>query len=974
MRVLVTRAEKEGRATAARLAALGHEAVLEPLTTIVATEDPGFPPAETLQAVTATSLNAVEVLAGRPAIEAFRDLPFLAVGARTAAAARDVGFADVHSADGDRRDLVKAIVSELDPEKGAILWLVGRDKAGDLVADLAPAGFTVMPVEVYRAEPAAHLGETTRAAIAEGEIDAALVFSPRSGEILLEKLAECGFSPGSLDFPVHVISEATAKPFRAAGWREVVVAASPDSDAMLATLRSPSSSAEVFGDQIRSTPMPPKSRKDTRSTTETEAATAAAESVETATDTVPATEPVAAVDKAAEAASEADRAEEAAFRARVEAAARAEAASRAEAAAPVVAPPPPPPRKRGFGVGGVLVATLLGGALGVGGSYGLALQGLLPGTGGGDARVAALETAMAGLKAQKPSADPATVERLAALEKRVGTLAAPAADTATLERVAGIEQYLREMAAKPAPVAGLDGAAAERLAALEKQIAGLAAPSAPSAATSAPAVVDLSAIEKRLAALEAAKPAAPTDLSGVEGRLAKLEASAKPSADLSGVEDRLARLEAVPQVRLPADLADRVAGLEAAAKARAESASASVAGALSGIAAEGASKQALAEMAGQVDRALGSLRESAGAEIAALKARIERLGGGIDAESRAMVERAGADAKALAARLGIETQAVADRLAAQTAATVEDLRKRNDELARGLTERMNALVAASDLEGRKRIDDLARAFSEKSAALSAALEAEAKKRGEETAAALKTLAGEIEAATGRLSALETTTKEAGSSGQKMVEKVGEAAAAAETKVGALENRLAGIEAEAEAARKARGEAVVVIALADLKSAVEAGRPFVTEFGVVDAAARGGVDLSALKPFAEKGVPTASGLRSGWAKVSRAAIAAGEIRESGGGVFDRLLSHATDMVKVRQPGDVAGDDVAAAAARVEARLAAADLAGALAAWKALPEASRKASAEWGAALTARVAVDTALAAQIAAVTAKLAQPK
>jgi uroporphyrinogen-III synthase len=969
MRVLVTRAEKEGRASAARLAALSHEAVLEPLTTIVATEEPAFPPVETVQAVTATSLNAVEVLVGRPEIEAFRTLPFLAVGARTAAAARDAGFADVHSADGDRRDLVKAIVSELDPAKGAILWLVGRDKAGDLVADLAPAGFTVVPVEVYRAEPVAHLGEATRTAIAAGEIDAALVFSPRSGEILLEKLAECGFSPGSLGFPVHVISEATAKPFRAAGWRDVVVAASPDSDAMLATLRSPSPPAEVLGDQIRSTPMPPKSRKDTRSTTETEATAAAADPVETTTDAAPATEPA---DKAAEAAAEADRAEEAAFRARVEVAARAEAASRAEAVAPVVAPPPP--RKRGFGVGGVLVATLLGGALGVGGSYGLALQGLLPGTGGDGARVGALETAVAALKAQKPSADPATVDRLAALEQRVGSLAAPAVDTATLQRIAGIEQYLREMAAKPAPVAGLDGAASERLAALEKQIAGLATPSAPTTVPSAPAAVDLSAIEKRLAALEAAKPAAPTDLSGVEGRLGKLEAATKPNGELAAVEERLARLETVPQVRLPADLADRVAGLEAAAKARAESGAASVAGALSGIAAEGASKQALAEMAGQVDRALGSLRESAGAEIAALKARIERLGGGIDAESRAMVERAGADSKALAARLGIETQAIADRLAAQTAAIVEDLRKRNDDLARSLTERMNALVAASDAEGRKRLDDLAHAVQEKSAALSAALEAELKARGVETAEALKKVRGDLDAALGRVSTLETTTKEAGSSGQKMVEKVGEAAAAAETKVGALENRLAGIEAEAEAARKARGEAVVVIALADLKSAVEAGRPFVTEFGVVDAAARGGVDLAALKPFAEKGVPTVSALRGGWAKASRAAVAAGEIKESGGGVFDRLLSHATDMVKVRQPGDVAGDDVAAAAARVEARLAAADLAGALAAWKALPEASRKASAEWGAALTARVAVDTALAAQIAAVTAKLAQPK
>ncbi|MDK9696821.1 MAG: uroporphyrinogen-III synthase [Siculibacillus sp.] len=936
MRVLVTRAEKEGRATAARLEALGHIALVEPLTTIVAVEALELPAAESLQAVTATSLNAVEVLAGRPEIAPLLALPFLAVGARTAEAARAVGFTDVHSADGDRRDLTKAITSELDPAKGAILWLVGRDRAGDLVGDLAPAGFAVVPVEVYRAEPVERLSETARTAIAAGEVDAALVFSPRSGAILIRRLAECGFSPGSLTFPVHVISEATARPFREVGWREVVVATSPDTEAMLATLRTPPTPADPIGDEIRSSPMPPRSRKDSRAAPATEAEVGAAET--------------AAPVEPSEAAVDPDRAEEDAFRARVEAAAKAETAPRVEPETVTAPPavPPQAPRARGMGFGGVLVATLLGGALGVGGSYGLALQGYFPTTGGDGGRVAALEAAIAGLKTQKPATDPVIADRLTALEKRA---AAPATDTAVLERLGALEQYVRQMAAAPA-----------------------AAPApAPVAATGSPASVDLSGIEGRLARLEAAKPAAP-DLSGLEARLGKLEGAPKPAADLTALEERLGRLEGVPQVRLPVDLADRVAGLEAAAKARAESAAASVAGALSGIAAEGASRQALAEMAGQVDRALGSLRENAGAEIAALKARIERLGSGIDAESRALVDRAGADAKALAARLGIETQGVADRLAAQTAATVEDLRKRNDELSRALTERMNALVAASDVEGRRRIEDLARGFSEKTAALAAAVEAEAAKRAAETAEALKKLRGDVDAALGRVATLETATREVGNSGQKLVEKVGEAAAAAETKVGALENRLAGIEAEAEAARRARGEAMVAIALSDLKAAAETGRPFATELSVVEAASKGGLDLSALKLFADKGMPTAASLRAGWAKVSRAAVAAGETRDGGGGVLDRLLSNAGSMVKVRQPGDAKGDDVVGLAGRVDTKLAAGDLAGALAAWKALPEASRKASAAWSDTLAARVAADAALADRIAAVNAKLAQPK
>ena len=957
MRVLVTRPEKEGRATAARLAALGHEAILEPLTTIVAVDDPALPPPDTIAAVTATSLNAVEVIAGRADLDAFRGKPFLAVGDRTARAAREAGFTEVRSAAGDRRDLVREIVAGLDPAKGGILWLVGRDRAGDLVADLGPSGFHVEPVEVYRAEPVETLSEATREALCAGGIDAAMVFSPRSGAILLAKLVECGFSPGSLAFPVHVISEATARPFREAGWREVVVASSPDTDAMLATLGPAPVSATPGGEDIRSSEMPPKSdkgRSTTDATTEAEAAAVAARSEAADLGRVePETSPEGIAGAPAEAEAVIDPAvAEPAPLPPPEPVAPTSSSSSTAASAAAVAPVAPQVTvvKRG-GVGLALVAALLGGVGGVAGTYGLALQGMLPQ--GGDGRVAALEKTIATLKAEKPAADPATIEKLAALEKRLAAAPAPAVDPALADRVETLEKQ----------VAGL--------AALEQRVAALQAPAVTGAAPTAS--VDLSALEARIAALEGAK-AAPVDLSAVEARLGRLETAPKPVVDLAGLADRLARLESVPPLRLPADLADRVAGLEAAAKARADAAQTSVAGAMSSIAAEGASKQALAEMAGQVDRALGSLRENAGAEIASLKARLERLGGGIDAESRAMVERAGADAKALAARLGIETQAVADRLAAQTAATVEDLRRRNDELARNLSERMSALVAASDLEGRRRIDDLARAVAEKSAALSAALQAEAEKRGAETAAVLKKLAGDIEAATGRLNALETTTREVGNAGQKMVEKVGEAATAAETRVGSLEKRLAGIETEAEAARRAQSQAVVVIALADLKSAIEAGRPFATEFGVVDAAAKGEVDLAALKPFADKGLPTAATLRAGWTKVSRAAVAAGEVKESGGGVFDRLLSHAGDMVKVRQPGETGGDDVAAAAARLDARLAAADLAGALAAWRALPEASRKASAEWGAAISARVAVDTALAGQIAAVTAKLAQPK
>ena len=921
MRVLVTRPEKEGRATAARLEALGHEPVLEPLTTIVAVDHPLLPAAGTVQAVTATSLNAVEVLAGRDDLADLKTKPFFAVGARTARAAREAGFSDVRSAEGDRRDLVRAIVAGLDPAAGTLLWLVGHDRAGDLVADLAPFGFAVEATEVYRAAPIERLSPATADRLAAGAIDAALVFSPRSGAILLERLAECGFSPGSLAFPVHVISEATARPFREAGWREVFVASSPDTDAMLATLGAPPISVTPDGEDIRSSDMPPKSDKG-RSKTEAVIEPTAVE---------PTTEAVAEATEADARVEPETTPEGIAGAPEIEVAptlqpAPAPKPEPARAAAIEPAPAPAPQvtviRKGGFGL--ALVATLLGGAAGVGGTYALALKGLLPGAGDGQ-RIAALETTIAGLKtttATPAPVDPETANRLAALEKRL-------AETA---------------AAKPA------------------------APAAPA---------DTSALEARIGRLEMMPPPA-ADLSAVERRIAEIEKAPKPSVDLSTVEGRLAKLEAAPAPSLPGDLAERLAALEAAAEARLGAAQTSIAGALQALPQDGATKETLDRVVGQVDSAIGALKESAGAEIAALKARLEKLGGGLDADNKALAEKLGADARALGERLAGETRGLAER----TGAMVEDLKKRNDDFARAFSDKVAAALAASDATARQRGEELARGVSERMTALSQAVEAEFQKRNGEVGAMVEALRqrlqsveglrGELEAALGRVGALETASRQAGEAGQKMVEKVGEAAAAAEGKLGVLENRLAGIEAGAEATRAAQAEAVIVMALADLKTTVDAGRPFAGELAVAESAAKGSLDLAALKPFADKGLPSPVALRGDWPAARKAAVAAGAALSGEAGVFDRLLSNATGMVKIRTPGEKAGEDIAAVASRVDARLAAGDLPGALDVWKTLPEAARKASNAWGAALEARVTVDRALAAQTAAVTAKLTQ--
>src|SRR5262249_27244867 len=108
MRLLVTRPQEDARRTASSLAARGHEARIAPLLKIetVAGADLGPPP---WQAVLMTSANAAQAIARHPELGQLRALPVLAVGRRTAEAARAVGFADVISVDGSAGELERLV-------------------------------------------------------------------------------------------------------------------------------------------------------------------------------------------------------------------------------------------------------------------------------------------------------------------------------------------------------------------------------------------------------------------------------------------------------------------------------------------------------------------------------------------------------------------------------------------------------------------------------------------------------------------------------------------------------------------------------------------------------------------------------------------------------------------------------------------------------------------------------------------------
>ena len=234
MRVLVTRPQPDAEATAQRLEAAGYEPIVDPMLIVGPLVDARLPPGA-FDGVVLTSVNGARALATRPELGALRAAPLYTVGKRTAAAAPP-GFARLSVADGDGAALAVLLRREV-PAGARLLHVAGEDRAIDLAAELAGDGIAVELFIIYRAMPAAGLAEATRDALAGGQIDAALHFSPRTAATLAGHALRDGLQPEFARIRHLCFSHLVAAPLRAAG-AAAHVAAAPTEDALFALLET----------------------------------------------------------------------------------------------------------------------------------------------------------------------------------------------------------------------------------------------------------------------------------------------------------------------------------------------------------------------------------------------------------------------------------------------------------------------------------------------------------------------------------------------------------------------------------------------------------------------------------------------------------------------------------------------------------------------------------------------------------------
>jgi uroporphyrinogen-III synthase len=234
MRLLVTRPQPDADETAARLRALGHTAIVDPLLTITI----GPPPVgvERPAALLVTSRNALRALLGWPDAAGWRDVPVFAVGPESADLARASGFADVRTGDGDARALADLVAHEFEPAAGVILYPAARDRAARIDETLTAMGFSVRRIEAYRASAATHFGVATEVAVRQGALDGVLLYSRRTAAAFLACAAAAGLTPQLTALTFFAISAEAATPLRALPGLAVRVATRPDGESLFALL------------------------------------------------------------------------------------------------------------------------------------------------------------------------------------------------------------------------------------------------------------------------------------------------------------------------------------------------------------------------------------------------------------------------------------------------------------------------------------------------------------------------------------------------------------------------------------------------------------------------------------------------------------------------------------------------------------------------------------------------------------------
>ncbi len=236
MRLLVTRPEPDASIFAEELRGLGHEPILQPLIEFHVL-DFDLPPLRAAEVLIVTSGNSLRALQERGVVEDILGKPLYCVGEQTAKRALAAGFETVLEIADTGEELARKVIAS-GRRDAPLVHIMGEHMAFDIVGALAREGFSVQSVTVYSMDACARLLPSVDAMLRAGEVDGAILMSPRTAEIYVSLchrhgILDCAKTPVYLCISENVAAKlASLKP------NHVRVSARPNRKALLELLQA----------------------------------------------------------------------------------------------------------------------------------------------------------------------------------------------------------------------------------------------------------------------------------------------------------------------------------------------------------------------------------------------------------------------------------------------------------------------------------------------------------------------------------------------------------------------------------------------------------------------------------------------------------------------------------------------------------------------------------------------------------------
>lgn len=233
MKILLTRPHHSFITTPSRLESLGHDVFWHPLLEIIPTHD-SFP-TDDYCGFLISSLHSLDFLLQARLPSSSFGLPMITTGTTTASAARELGFTNVQSADGDSLAMASK-ACEVFNSGDRVLYPCAVSPARDISVILSASGIECTLWRVYSTRETSAFSPAMESLFLSGDLDAVLLYSSSSARCFARLFNDLRIR-GNVNFPLIFVLSSFIASQLPSDWRvHCRIATSPNEDSLISLL------------------------------------------------------------------------------------------------------------------------------------------------------------------------------------------------------------------------------------------------------------------------------------------------------------------------------------------------------------------------------------------------------------------------------------------------------------------------------------------------------------------------------------------------------------------------------------------------------------------------------------------------------------------------------------------------------------------------------------------------------------------